>query len=480
MMDSAVADIFRAHEIMIRDEGLLEEIRNEIGSELLQCEQALHRVFGRWEEKFRKGSNETLRLRADDIADLGRRLLRQLAGVEAHSLEQMPEGSVVVAKRLLPSETIFLSQRSAVAIVAQFGGPGSHCAILARAMGIPAVVQDSDLFGLIRNGDCLLVDGLRGRVEVRPGPTAVQSFRVTMKQYQAGLSEALARSADPATTRDGVRIPVMANIGDSEDAKRANENGADGIGLYRIETFFLSRQCLPTEAELFKEIREAIQLFEGKPVCVRLMDIGGDKPLPYLPLPPEPNPNLGRRGIRFLLDYPNILQTQLRVALRLAEDHDMIVLVPMVTTVEDLRAVAEMLRRTAEELGSPRLPRLGAMIETPVAALYPEEIIAEADFISIGTNDLTQFLMAADRENPLVARYFREGQPYVMKAMASVCEDAKGKTVAVCGELASDITSVEGLVQAGVRALSVAPPMLPLVKEAVRNARAVDSSDSPR
>ena len=476
-IDSAVADIFRAHEMMLHDEEFLRDIRDEIERDLVNSERALQRVLRRLERKFGSKKDEMFRLRADDIVDLGRRLLRSLAGVRSHSLEGMPEGSVVVAKRLLPSETMFLSRRSAVALVVQFGGQGSHCAVLARAMGIPAVVQNSDLFHTVVPGDELLVDGLRGQVVVRPGPDTKRKFKGEIDHYHKELTRAVARAGEPATTLDGTQIPVMANIGCAEDVAKAIENGADGIGLYRIETFYLSRDELPKEEQLFDEFRSVIEPFKGKPVCLRLLDIGGDKPLPYLPLPPEPNPNLGRRGIRLLLDYPGVLRAQLRVILRLAQDHDLTVLVPMVSMVEEVKVVGEMLREAAGEIGVERVPGLGAMIETPAAALFSDEILQEAEFLSIGTNDLTQFIMGADRENPFVARYYLDSHACVMKAISSVCQRSGDRVVAVCGELAAETGNVESLLQAGVGMLSVAPPMLPLIKEAVRQSRASPSTN---
>ncbi len=471
-IDAAVADIFRAHELMLRDEEFLGGIRKEIEHDLVNSERALQRVLRRLKRDFGSRRSEFFRLRADDIEDLGRRLLRSLAGIRSHSLERIPLGSVVVAKRLMPSETVFLSRRSAVALVTQFGGTGSHCAILARAMGIPAVIQNSDLFQMLTSGDEVLVDGLRGQVVIRPGPEAKQNFHVEREHYDRKHAEAVSRAAEPAVTRDGYRIPVLANIGCREDAEKALENGADGIGLYRTETFYLACDELPAEDKLFEEYESVIEPFKGKSVCVRLLDIGGDKPLPYLPLPPEPNPNLGRRGIRLLLDYPHVLQTQLRVMLRLARDHDLTVVVPMVSRKHEMKVVRKMLLVLADELGTERIPRLGAMIETPAAVFLMDEILEDAEFLTIGTNDLTQFIMAADRENPFVATIYRDSHAAILKAVSCVCRQKKGREIAVCGELAAELNQIEPLLQAGIGTLSVAPPMVPLVKQSVRAAQA--------
>jgi len=472
LLDSAVADIFRAHQAILEDDRLAAEIKGEIETELVCAEQAVQRVFRRWERRFRKSENQSLRQRGDDLTDLGRRLLRSLAGVHAHSLERMPEESVLVARRLLPSETVFLSHRSTAGVVVQTGGRGSHCAVLTRAMGIPAVVHPGDILQIIAPGDELLVDGLNGQVIARPDASKASSFRSRVRHYASIVSEARAKASEPAITLDGVTIPVMANVGGRDDVERALANGADGIGLYRIETFYLGLKSFPAEDELLDELGGVLEPLKGKPVCVRILDIGGDKPLPYLPLPLEPNPNLGRRGIRLLLDYPEVLRKQLRVLLRLSREHDLLILVPMVTVADDMRRVAGLLRETAAGLGIQEIPPLGAMIETPAAALYPDEIVAESNFVSLGTNDLTQFMMAADRENPLVARYYHEDHPSCLRAIEALCRRAQGMQVAVCGELAAESAALGRLLQAGVGLLSVAPPLVPLVKETIRNSTA--------
>ncbi len=471
-LDSAMGDIFRAHEEMLRDVTFTDEIRSEIKKELVNAERALQRVFGRWEQKFRSMDSDIFRHRGDDVVDLGRRLLRSLAGLHSHSLERMPSGSILVARKLLPSDTTFFSRRSVAGIVVEHGGPGSHCALLTRQLGIPGVFQVPDLLDRITTGDLLLLDGLRGAVTVSPDRASQDRFSGRMERHYAGATEAKKHSHDSAVTRDGVTIPVMANIGNRHDAETAVENGADGVGLFRIEVFFLSRKMLPTEEELVTGISRTITPLKGKPVTVRLLDIGGDKPLPYLPMPSEPDPFLGRRGVRFLLDYPELLDVQLRALLRISREHDVRIIVPMVTVVDDMKRVRAALTRVGLELGSKTLPPLGAMIETPAAALCADEIAAVSDSLNIGTNDLTQYTMAAGRENAFVYRYFRDDHPAIFKLLQHVGREAKQTPVGICGELASQSNRVEALLKAGMRMLSVPPPLIPSVKEAVRQAHA--------
>jgi phosphotransferase system enzyme I (PtsI) len=471
-LGSAMGDVFRAHEEIIRDPDLAREIRLEMEKELVNAERALQSVFGRWERKFRAMESDVFRHRGDDVVDLGRRLLRSLAGLHSHSLERMPSGSILVARKLLPSDTTFFSRRSVVGIAVESGGPGSHCALLTRQLGIPGVTQVAGLLDHIKTGDDLLLDGLGGKVTVCPDRSEQARFSARSKRYNAGAAEARKRSGQPAVTKDGVTIPVMANIGNRFDAETAAENGADGVGLFRIEVFFLSREMLPTEDELVSGISRTIAPMKGRPVTVRLLDIGGDKPLPYLPLPSEQDPFLGRRGIRFLLDYPNLLDTQLRALLRLSREQDIQIIVPMVTFAEDMERVRAAYSRVGKELGLSALPPLGAMVETPAAALIAHELAAVSDSLNIGTNDLTQYTMAAGRENVFVHRYFKDDHEAIFKLLNLVGRESKQIPVGICGELASHTDRTEALLKSGIRLLSVPPPFIPLVKEAVRNSNA--------
>jgi phosphoenolpyruvate-protein phosphotransferase len=468
-LDSHLADIFRAHRTILRDRSLAEEFKDELTRELVNAEHVVQRVLHRWIRRFGGANKEAVVLRGEDLADLCRRLLRALIGIQAHTLEHMPESSVLVARQLLPSDTVHLSRKSTVAVVVAFGGPGSHAALLTRELGIPAVAQLAGELERIFPGDVLLVNGSSGAVTVAPDEKARARFEQEMERANTQIAQSRKRCHEPASTPSGIRVQVFANIGCQEDAVLAAENGADGIGLYRIEWPYLSRKTLPSEDELLAEIDCAIAPFNGRPVVVRLLDAGADKEVPFLNLPAEVDPALGRRGIRLLLEYPDLLNVQLRALLRLSKEHDVSILVPMVTLAEEVERVAELLARAAADLHTHHAPALGAMIETPAAALCAADVARHADFLSIGTNDLTQYVMAAGRENALVSDYFRDDHPAVLRLLHLIQEDVREKPVAVCGELAARESALAALIEAGIRTLSVAPGRVPAVKEAVRH-----------
>jgi phosphoenolpyruvate-protein phosphotransferase len=472
-----LAAIFGVHEAMLQDSSLRQEIHNQIEGELVGAAQALAHVFQRWQEKFRAKPQEVLRERADDLADLEGRLLREIAGVRTTSLEKMPTGRVLVAHRLLPSEAVALPQLGVVGIVLEFGGPGSHAALLARALGIPMVAQIPDATTTIVTDQEVIVDAFAGEVILSPDSRTRAQIEEKIKGVQEDVFRARSLAIESALTADGVEIAVMANVGNREDVISAAQNGADGVGLYRIEQFYLSRNSPPSEAELLAELRAVFAPLGRKPITVRLVDLGADKPVSFLNFPVEDDPFLGRRGVRLLLRYPDLLDTQLKALLEFSRDHDLRILVPMVTLAEDMAEVRKRLHVNAEAAGFSVLPPLGAMIETPAAALTTGDILQHSDFFSIGTNDLTQYTMAAGRENPLVNNYFLENHPAVMRLVQMVLDEAREAPVAICGELAAQFDSIPALLRMGVRSLSVAPPLIPRMKETIREVSAGKPSE---
>ncbi|TSA29988.1 MAG: phosphoenolpyruvate--protein phosphotransferase [Verrucomicrobiaceae bacterium] len=465
-----LAAIFDAHEEMLQDPSLRREIRDEVEGTLIDASQALARVFLRWEEKFRATGEEILKDRADDLIDLQGRLLREIAGVKTTALEKMPPGRVLVASRLFPSDTVALPRRGVLGIILEFGGPGSHAALLARALGIPTVALIPNATERIADAQEVIVDAFAGEVILSPDAATRSQYEESIRMAQEESLQARHLSMEPVRTTDGKEVAVMANVGCGEDITVAVENGADGIGLYRIEQFYLARNTPPSVAELLTELRGALAPFHGKMITIRLLDLGADKPVPFVQFPSEDDPFLGRRGVRLLLQYPDLLDVQLKALLELAREHDVHILVPMVTLAGDMERVRRRLREIADAAGISRLPPLGAMIETPAAALCVAELIPHSDFFSIGTNDLTQFTMAAGRENPLVNDYFLEDHPAVLRLVRIVLDEAGQTPVSVCGELAADLKSIPSLLKLGLRSLSVAPPLAPAVKEAIRRA----------
>lgn len=466
--DRELADIFRAQQAMLDDVSLTKELLQELQQGLVNAEHITRRVLRRWERKFREQENARLSQRADDIADLSRRVLRALQGIHAHTLETMPDGSVLVARRLLPSDTIFLSRQSTVAVVVEFGGQGSHAALLTRSLGIPAVGQIADILTVIQAGDMLYVNGNEGIVTVNPESDARAAFEEQIADYRHVQRNARQHCREAARTRDGVRIDVSANVSCREDAEQAADYGADGIGLYRIESLYLARKILPSAEELRDTLTHTLEPLRGKPATIRLLDAGGDKELPSLNLPAEKNPFLGRRGIRLLRVYPEVLRTQLKAILHVGRDADVRILVPMVTLPDDMRVVRQQLDELGHELELEQLPPLGAMIETPAAALGADAVRQYADFFSIGTNDLTQYTMAASRENPHVSAYFQDDHPVVLKLVRLTLDQAGTTPVSVCGELAGNLPGLPKLLRAGIRRVSVPAPLIPMVKERIR------------
>ncbi len=463
-----LAAIFGVHEMMLQDSSLRREIGEQIERSLVGAAQALAHVFQRWEEKFRAKPQELFRERADDLVDLKGRLLREIAGVETTALERMPSGRVLVAHRLLPSETVALPQKEVLAIVLEFGGPGSHAALLARALGIPTVAQIPDATTRIADGQELIVDGFSGQVILSPDSVVRTQFEEKIANVHTNVLRAKRLAGQPARTPEGIEVAVLANVGSREDVILAAENGADGVGLYRIEQFYLSRNTPPSVADLLAELRAVFAPVARKPITVRLLDLGADKPVPFLNFPIEDDPFLGRRGVRLLLRYPDLLDTQLKALLEFSRDHELYILVPMVTLPREMAEIRRRLRTIADAAGFETLPALGAMIETPAAALTIGDIIPHTDFFSIGTNDLTQFTMSAGRENPLVNEYFMESHPAILRLIRIVVAEAGKIPVSICGELAGQLDHIPTLLNLGLRSLSVVPPLVPGVKETIR------------
>jgi phosphoenolpyruvate-protein phosphotransferase len=464
------AEIFLAQEAMLLDSSVVNELKRILEEELINAEQVVRTVFRVLARRFRDMNNEVLRERGDDIDDLSRRLLLSLAGIHAHSLENLPANTVLVARRLLPSDTVFLSRSSTVAVLAEFAGPAAHAALLARELGIPCVGGIPELLDTVHTGDLVLVDGTEGTAVINPGSQALQRYEKCLAEVQQ-RKETIAQSSPTAraVTLDGIEIAVMANVRSREDVERAMERGADGIGLFRTEPFYLAAKHFPSDKEFAEFLLDSLQPARGRQIDVRLLDIGADKNPIYLHLPPEPDPFLGRRGVRVLLAYPDLLEAQLRAVLEVSQQFPLGILVPMVTTESDVVQVARRLHQLAAAMGIRDLPRIGAMIETPAAALSIPSLKKHVDFFSIGSNDLTQYTMAAGRENPMVTEYFIDDDPTILRLIELVVSESGDIPVSLCGELAGRVDVIPRLLRTGIRSLSVSAALVPDVKHAVRS-----------
>jgi phosphoenolpyruvate-protein phosphotransferase len=467
-VDNDASKIFLAQEAMLQDPALTDDLKKTLKEEHINAEHVVKQVFLRWERRYQQVDRDDIKQPSEDIADLARRLLLVLQGIHAHTLEKMPEGSILVARHLLPSDTVFLSRHSTAAVVVEYGGRVSHAAILTRELGVPGVVQIPNLLQHIQTGDTVFVDGDRGRIVVRPDEELKKKLYESVQERWSGAVHAQSGRQEPATTQDGRTINVMANVGCKEDIEHAVASGADGIGLHRTEHLYLSRQSPPSEQTIVERLQEALAPLEGKPVVLRLLDAGGDKNVAFLNIEPEQNPFLGRRGIRLLLEHHDLLDTQLRAFLRLSTDHDVRIMVPMVTVAEDMKKTRDLLVAAAADMEIGKPPPLGAMLETPAAALCVRDIAPYADFLSVGTNDLTQYTMAAGRENPLVSDYFIDDHPAVMRLLKIIVAEADGCPVSICGELAGRPDALPALLDFGITTLSVAPALIPELKERIR------------
>ncbi|MBF0198383.1 MAG: phosphoenolpyruvate--protein phosphotransferase [Planctomycetes bacterium] len=470
-INSDLAGIFHAHQMMIQDPSLKKEVENKIREELVSAGSAVKSVFRHWERRFSSMNTEVGKQKGDDMIDLARRLILALAGVHGHALEDIPRGSVLVANRLLPSDTVFLERNAAAAAILEFGGKGSHAALFAREIGLPCVAGIKELMSNISEKSSVIVDANQGEVIINPTPEQEKAFRVKQDHNTSITAQARKYAHESAITKGGQQITVLANVGDKEDTQLAIENGADGIGLYRLEQIYLSRQTPPTKVELIQEITDTLKPAKGLPVYIRLLDVGADKPLPFLDMPRESNPSLGQRGVRFLLEHPDLLQMQLNALLEISSIHDVHILVPMITLPSDMLAVRKFLEEAVSNANVTNIPKLGAMIETPAAALTSKCIMEHSDFLSFGTNDLTQYLFSADRENPEVDDYFDDTNTAIFRLISMVHADTPDASLSVCGELAGRSEEVSKLVKSGITSLSVVPPSIPIIKEAIRKVK---------
>jgi phosphoenolpyruvate-protein phosphotransferase len=467
-IDARLAQVFSVHQLILQDASLKEELRKEIVENVVSAGSAVKTVFLRWENRFLMMESQISRDKADDIQDLSSRLRNALAGVTVHPLEEIPCDCILATTRLLPSDTIFLRSRSTSGVLLEFGSSGSHAALFAREMGLPCISGLADLVGSVADGAVALVDADRGTATIHPDERQRAAFRDNVQRKEQANRLAREHALRPSRTKDDVAIAVVANVGCREDTELAMLNGAEGVGLYRIEQAYLGRVEPPDAEELHRELFQTLEPALGKAVCVRLLDIGADKPLPFMKFMAESNPSLGRRGIRLLREYPELLETQLRTVLKLSGEFEISILVPMVTLPDDMMAVEERLVQLAKEMQISPLPRLGAMIETPAAALSAGEIAAHADFLSFGTNDLTQYVFAADRENAAVEGYFNDTSDIIFRLLRITRDDVPEVPLSMCGELASRPEHTASLLGCGIRTFSIAPPLIPAIKEAIR------------
>ncbi|HIW53765.1 MAG TPA: phosphoenolpyruvate--protein phosphotransferase [Candidatus Ruthenibacterium merdigallinarum] len=419
--------------------------------------------------------DELMRQRAADVRDLCARLLGLLLGRASVDLGALPAGTVLAARELTPSMTVGLDSAHVAAIVTETGGPASHAAILARALELPAVLSVPGLMDAVQDGMAAAVDGGEGEVALAPDEAAEAAYRAKRAAWLREKDALKAYRAGPTLDADGRQVKLYANIGRPDEAAAAAAAGAEGVGLLRTEFLFMDRLCAPGEDEQCAAYCRAAQAFGAREVIVRTLDAGGDKPVDYLHMPKEENPFLGHRAIRYCLDEPALFKTQLRALLRAAARHPGIrIMLPMVTCLDEVRAARALLKACAQELDAEGVPHaadvpLGVMIETPSAALIADLLAREADFFSIGTNDLTQYVMAADRGNAQVQRLYTPLQPGVLRCIRGVIEAGRAARIPVgmCGEAAADPRMIPLLLHFGLDEFSVNAASIPATRRAI-------------
>lgn len=457
------AEIFSAHIMVLQDPEYSGAIKALIRSEGQNAEWAVQIVTDRFLEIFKSMENDYIRERAADLRDVSNRLLRNLLGISTQSLSEITENVILVADDLTPSDTAQLDRDKVVGIVTNIGGKTSHSAIMARSMEIPAVVGLQDIVEKIKAGDFIIVDGNEGKIFVNPAEDLIHSYKEKQLSYEAQRQELKKLVNQPSITPDEVQVELVANIGNPQDALVAVNNGAEGIGLYRTEFLYMGRDELPSEEEQF-EAYKAVTVMFGKehPVVIRSLDIGGDKALPYLDMPKEMNPFLGYRAIRLCLDRTDIFRTQLRAILRASAYGNIKLMYPMIATLEELRAANKVLEAVKQELLAETIPfnkdmEVGIMVEIPAVAVMADRFAKEVDFFSIGTNDLIQYTMAADRTNETVSYLYQPFNLAVLRLIRGVIDAAHkaGKRVAMCGEMAGDLTVLPILLGLGLDEFSM-------------------------
>jgi phosphotransferase system enzyme I (PtsI) len=475
-LSADLGQLFEAHIVLLQDKKIHAEVLEAIRAERLPAEYCVRQVCEHHANRLAQLEDEYFAERAKDVQDIEHRILRQLSGARQEELSGLTDPVIIVARDLTPSQTASLDKKKIKGIAIDIGGRTSHTAIVARSLGIPAVVGLRDLSQAVEAGVPLIVDGNRGRVVVAPDPDTEKAYLRVKKEYEA-YRRSLKRSTHlVAETRDGIRIKLFGNIEHPRDAAAVRKHGGDGVGLFRTEFLFTDPANPPTEEQHFEAYRQTIRKLEGKPLVIRTLDVGGDKISADPTMEPERNPFMGLRSIRYCLARPEIFVPQLKAILRAADLGDVRIMFPMISAVEEVRKANAYLEDARDQLRSEKRAfrtdtPVGAMVETPSAALAADVLAREVDFFSIGTNDLIQYTMAVDRGNEKVASLYQPAHPSVLRLLSEVIRTSvdRGVEVAVCGEICSEPLFTMLLLGMGLRELSLAPNLIPEIKKVIRS-----------
>ena len=469
----ASAAIFEVHQMMLEDDDYLEAIQNTIRTEQINAEYAVAATGDNFAEMFASMDDDYMKARSADIKDISERLVRNLSGQDDADLSSI-EPSIIVADDLSPSETVQMDKDKILAFVTVHGSTNSHTAILARMMNIPALIGVDMNLEEIHTGMEAVVDGFQGTVIFEPDETVKAQTTEKMAEEAEKLRLLQELKGKENVTLDGHKINIYANIGSVGDIGYVMENDAGGIGLFRSEFLYLGRNDFPTEEEQFQAYKQAVQMMAGKKVIIRTLDIGADKQVDYFNLGNEDNPAMGYRAIRICLKQPEIFKTQLRALLRAAVYGNLSIMYPMITSTEEVKKIYEIVAEVEEELKAQeiqyKIPEQGIMIETPAAAIISDRLAEMVDFFSIGTNDLTQYTLAIDRQNEKLDEFYNPHHEALLRMIQMVVDNAHkcGKWAGICGELGADTTLTEEFVRMGLDELSVAPSMVLKLRKIVR------------
>lgn len=467
------AAIFEVHEMMLEDEDYLDAIHSMIRTEMVNAEFAAAVTRDNFSEMFASMDDDYMKARAADVRDVSNRLIQNLKGEEELDFSTM-EPSVIVADDLTPSETVQMDKDKILAFVTVHGSTNSHTSILARMMNIPALIGVPVDLDALHSGMQVVVDGFSGEVIFEPDDAVCENARKRMQEEQEKLTLLQTLKGKENVTLDGRTINIYANIGSVSDVGYVLENDAGGIGLFRSEFLYLGRNDYPTEEEQFQAYKQVVQTMAGRKVIIRTLDIGADKQVDYFHLGKEENPAMGYRAIRICLKEQNIFRTQLRALLRASAFGNLSIMYPMITSVEEVKAVFEIVADVKAELEkdgiSCKMPEQGIMVETPAAVMVSDELAKLVDFFSIGTNDLTQYTLAIDRQNERLDEFYNPHHPAIIKMIQMVVDNAhkEGKWAGICGELGADAELTETFVRMGLDELSVAPSMILKLRKTIR------------
>lgn len=469
-----VKNIAEAHKELLSDPYFADTIASKITNELKNAEMALSETVNEMAEIMSQLDDEYLKERAADYKDIGMQVMYKLKGIVPEDLSSLSEKSIVISEELTPSDTSNMDKENVLAFATDLGGKTSHTSIIAQTMAIPALVGMKNISSLVKNGDFAIIDGIEGNLILNPSQEIIEAYKEKIQELNDKKLRLEKIKDQKAITKDGKAVEVSANIGNLEDLKVALENGCDGVGLFRTEFLYMENDHFPTEEEQFLVYKQAVQMLEGKPIIIRTLDIGGDKGLDYFEFPKEDNPFLGYRAIRLCLEKEDIFRTQLRALLRASAFGNIRIMLPFVVSVNELKKAQEILEDLKADLDKNSIAykkdiEMGIMVETPAAVMLADKLIKYADFFSIGTNDLTQYVLAVDRGNEKISDMYNPFNPAVVRSIKRVIDESHkaGKWTGMCGQFAGETSATKLLLGLGLDEFSAASSVIPKIKDTI-------------